>query len=154
MRGFFDDVWEKLKITVKRELEDLSYMEIVTATSDKVENHLDGEGWDILDSLRRGNPPPASEKKNITVNDMLNLSNVNVLARTRIELDGDVFFLLKSKDGIPTALSKEVMEFHKMGVDISVKNWQMFLQFVLEMTETIGTIVGDPSIKTSSKPRN
>lgn len=150
MVGFFDGIWEKLKTTVNRELEDLSYMEIVTASTDKVENHIDGDGWDILDSLRRGNPPPPSDEIKITKEDMLDLSNVVILARTRIELDGDVFFLLKSKDGVVTELSKDAMEFHKLGIEISVENWKTFLEFVLKMTETVGTIVGDPSIKNSA----
>ena len=158
MAGFFDDIWTSLKKTISTELQDLSYMEIITATSDKVDGHLDNKGWDVLDSLRRGKPPShygstIEGERDITEKDMLNMSNVKILARTRIELDGDVFFLLKSENGKPTELSKEVMEFHKLGIEVSVKNWEIFLRFVVEMAEMVGTIVGDPSIIKQSQKK-
>ena len=107
-------------------------MEIITGTSNKVDGHIDNDGWDILDSLRRATPPADLQIKK---DDMLTKENVDILARTRIELDGDVFFLLKSENGVPTPLSKEVMEFHKLGIDISVKNWQkIFLAFTKFLT--------------------
>jgi len=150
---FFDSIWEKLKTVITRELEDLSYMEIITATSEKVDGHIDNEGWDILDSLRRGNPPSNSGntgEENIGADDMLSLSNVKVLARTRIELDGDVFNLLRGENGTPIKLTAETMAMHELGAGLAVKNWGNFLNIVVNLAQIIGDIVGDPKIRSSS----
>jgi len=148
MDNLFKKIWESLKKTAQEELQDLSYMEIITATSEKVDGHIDNKGWDILDSLRRGNPPSEYDIVNegeveIKKEDMLTLSNTEILARTRIELDGDIMTILKDKKGESVKMSEDAMELHKLGMDISVKNWHYFLQFVLEMTMTIGMIVGN-----------
>ena len=147
MDEFFKKIWNNLKKTVEVEIQDLSYMEIITATSEKIDGHIDNNGWDILDSLRRGKTPSEygtanDAEKLITKEDMLNLSNTEILARTRIELDGDVCNILKGKKGDSGKIRDDVMHIHEKGIDISVKNWQYFLTFVLEITSTLGVMVG------------
>ena len=135
-------------------------MEIITATSENVAGHIDNNGWDILDSLRRGKPPSEygqarDAEMEITKEDMLDLSNTEVLARTRIELDGDVINIIKGNKGEPIKLKESAMELHKLGIDVSVQNWESFLHFVLEMTNTIGVIIGTvnaSNVSAFSKP--
>lgn len=156
MVDFFKNIWEKLKKTVEVELEDLSYMEIITATSENVGGHIDNNGWDILDSLRRGKPPSEygqarDAEMEITKEDMLDLSNTEILARTRIELDGDVINIIKGNKGEPIKLKESAMELHKLGINVSVQNWESFLRFVLEMTSTLGAIVQGSNVSAFRK---
>lgn len=145
--SFFEDVWKRFTETIRTEIQDLSYMEIVTGVSDKVDGHIDGDAWDILQGLRRAKLPENAEKEGITQSNMLKIpDNVTILARTRIELDGDVFFLLYGQDGKPLPLSQEAMELHKMGINTSIENWHYFLRFILELTATVGAIVGNKDV--------
>lgn len=148
MVDFFKNAWNKLKDTVEEEIEDLSYMEVITAVSDDVEKHIDNTGWDILQSLRLGNPPSyygevRGQEKEITRDEMLTSKNTEIIARTRIELDGDVLTMLKGKDAKTAALSEDLMTLHNKGIEISVQNWKMFLEFVLNLTAIIGVMVGE-----------
>ena len=158
MAEFFNSIWKKLKKTVEEELEDLSYMEIITAVSDDVEKHIDNKGWDILDSLRRGNPPSfydsaRDEENKITKEEMMTSKNTEIIARTRIELDGDVFTVMKGKDATSAVMSKDLMALHNKGIEISVQNWKMFLDFVVDMTSTIGVLVGQVNADNYDKIR-
>lgn len=132
---------------MEKEVEDLSYMEIITGVSDKVDGHIDGEAWDILQGLRRAKLPENAEKEGITQEDMLKIpDNVMILARTRLELDGDILFLLRGEDGKPLPMSQEAMEMHKMSIKTSVENWHYFLGFVLELTAMVGAIMGNKEV--------
>ena len=148
MVDFFKNAWNKLKDTVEEEIQDLSYMEVITAVSDDVEKHIDNTGWDVLQSLRLGNPPShygevQGQEKEITKDDMLTSENTEIIARTRIELDGDVLTILKGKDAKTAALSEDLMTLHNKGIEISVENWKMFLEFVLRLTALIGVMIGE-----------
>lgn len=149
-KDFFEGIWDKLQKTVNRELEDLSYMEIITATSNKVDGHINEDAWDILQALREGKLPDNARKEGITEADMLNMSNTMILARTRIELDGDIFFLLRGEDGKPLPINQDLIQLHKYGVETSIQNWHFFLNFMIDVTKTIGEIVGAVTPKKST----
>ena len=68
--GFFEEIKEKIETTVKEELQDLSYMEIITAVSDDVDKNIDAGGWDMLDSLRQHKTPAQRNDEKNSTNDV------------------------------------------------------------------------------------
>jgi len=57
-------------------------------------------------------------------------SELKIVARTRIELDGDIMVLLPTnnykKDG-DIIINQELLSLHKDNVDVAVKNWNSFV---------------------------
>jgi elongation factor P--beta-lysine ligase len=64
---------------------------------------------------------------------VLQRPDVNVLARTRIELDGDVLVSLPQQNG-KVKLDNEIIELHKENLEFHFKLWQ---QMVETMTKTL-----------------
>jgi hypothetical protein len=143
MASYFSKILEKLKDTLEKELEDLSYMEILTATSNKIDGHINEDAWDILQAIRKGELPKNAESENITKGDMLSSENTIILARTRIELDGDFAFLVRGNDdGQPLPINQDVIRLHEYGIENSIENWHFFLNYMIEVTKTVEGILG------------
>jgi tryptophan synthase alpha subunit len=117
--GFFS----KFINTIKREINDLSYVEIITAAGEpKTEINPDAD--DIIAALKA-------------------LNQINILARTRLELDGDIAVILPTdKDGVK--INTEVMAIHKQNVDTAVTNWNNFVHNILAALELLISISGLP----------
>jgi hypothetical protein len=145
---YFRDIWDKLKSAIEDELTDLRYMEVLSAVSDKIEGDVNAKEWDILQALREPDPTPEAKSAGIQREDMLNLSNTTIIARTRLELDGDILFLLRGEDGMPLTPNNELIDLHKWGVDVSVKNWHFFLLSMIEVAKIVGEIVEGVQPKT------
>jgi hypothetical protein len=92
------NLWEKFMDTLKNELSDLSYIEIVTAAGDpKTEIDPNNDARDIVAALR-------------------SLEKVRALARTRIELDGDIGMLVPTKDDGSLSINDDILNIHKQNV--------------------------------------
>ena len=98
-------------------------MEVITAAGEpKTEINPDAE--DIIAALKA-------------------LNQINILARTRIELDGDIAVILPTdKDNVK--INNEVMAIHKQNVDTAVTNWNNFVHNILSALELLISISGLP----------
>jgi hypothetical protein len=116
-------LWDKFMDTMKKELQDLSYIEIITAAGDpKSDVDPENNARDLVDALR-------------------SLENVRALARTRIELDGDIGMILPTGEGGSLTINYEILNIHKENVAVAVANWNSFVQnllTVLDMLVSIG----------------
>ena len=116
--GFF----RKFIDTIKREINDLSYVEIVTAAGDpKTDVNPDAE-MVILG---------------------MKANEVRILARTRIELDGDIMVLLPAEKGSDEVkINQEIMAIHKENVQTAVENWNSFMKNMLTALDLLMSITG------------
>jgi hypothetical protein len=116
------NLWEKFMDTLKNELSDLSYIEIVTAAGDpKTEIDPNNDARDIVAALR-------------------SLEKVRVLARTRIELDGDIGMIVPTKDDGNLSILNDILNIHKQNVDVAVTNWNSFVQNMLKALDILVSI--------------
>jgi hypothetical protein len=116
------NLWEKFMDTLKNELSDLSYIEIVTAAGDpKTEIDPNNDARDIVAALR-------------------SLEKVRVLARTRIELDGDIGMIVPTKDDGNLSILNDILNIHKQNVDVAVVNWNSFVQNMLKALDILVSI--------------
>lgn len=116
--GFFS----KFINTIKREINDLSYIEVVTAAGDpKTDVNPDAE--DVILGMKA--------------------EEIKILARTRIELDGDIMVLLPAEKGSEDVrINKEIMLIHKENVDTAVTNWNNFMKNMLTALDLLMSITG------------
>jgi|SRR5829696_4177945 len=116
------NLWEKFMDTLKNELSDLSYIEIVTAAGDpKTEIDPNNDARDIVAALR-------------------SLEKVRALARTRIELDGDIGMIVPTKDDGNLSILNDILNIHKQNVDVAVANWNSFVQNMLKALDILVSI--------------
>jgi hypothetical protein len=116
------NLWEKFMDTLKNELSDLSYIEIVTAAGDpKTEIDPNNDARDIVAALR-------------------SLEKVRALARTRIELDGDIGMIVPTKDDGDLTILNDILNIHKQNVDVAVANWNSFVQNMLQALNILVSI--------------
>jgi hypothetical protein len=116
------NLWEKFMDTLKNELSDLSYIEIVTAAGDpKTEIDPNNDARDIVAALR-------------------SLEKVRVLARTRIELDGDIGMIVPTKEDGDLSILNDILNIHKQNVDVAVANWNSFVQNMLKALDILVSI--------------
>ena len=116
--GFF----RKFIDTIKREINDLSYVEIVTAAGDpKTDVNPDAE--DVILGVKA--------------------LDIKILARTRIELDGDIMVLLPAEKGSDNVkINQEIMAIHKENVQTAVENWNNFIKNILSALDLLMDITG------------
>ena len=74
------------------QLQDLTFVEIITASASSASIKIDSSAENVLDEL--------------------NKANAVVLARTRIELDGDIVMLLPSDPQSGVKINKDIMDIH------------------------------------------
>jgi hypothetical protein len=116
------NLWEKFMDTLKNELSDLSYIEIVTAAGDpKTEIDPNNDARDIVAALR-------------------SLEKVRALARTRIELDGDIGMIVPTKNNGDLSILNDILNIHKQNVDVAVANWNSFVQNMLQALNILVSI--------------
>lgn len=112
-------LWQKFVDTMNKELADLSYIEIITASGDpKSEIDPNNDAQDVVDAIRA-------------------LDTVKALARTRIELDGDIALIVPGGSNI----NQEILSIHKQNVDVAVANWNAFVQNMLRALDLLISIV-------------
>ena len=110
-----DNIFAKLT----DQLKDLTYVEVITAKGSpgvKIEDRDD-----VLDALK----------------------NVEILARTKIELDGDIVMVLPmTKINGEDKIDQEIMTVHKENVDVAVQNWKSFMDTILNAVSLIAELAG------------
>jgi hypothetical protein len=114
--GFLDEIFHK----VRDQLKDISYVEVITATGDP-KLKIDSEKGNVLDAV----------------------TALQILARTTIELDGDIVMILPTtKVNGEFKVNKEIMDIHKQNVDAAVQNWKSFMDTILGAISLIAKLAG------------
>jgi hypothetical protein len=103
------------------QLEDLTYVSIITGTGNTYAR-IDPASDDIIAEL---------EKNQITI-----------LARTNIELDGDITVIVPTKDGQGVTVNQEIMTIHKENTSIAVTNWNNFMNMIIQVIKIIAELAG------------
>ena len=68
---------------------------------------------------------------------------VRILARTRIELDGDIMVLFPAEKGSDDVkINQEIMAIHKENVQTAVENWNNFMKNMLTALDLLMSITG------------
>jgi hypothetical protein len=134
----FDEIRETLQRIVREQLEDLSFVEIMTAESDNINAKINPNYENFLVALtaKSGNPlrlkPKAggeAKEATITKKEDGELKG-KVLARTRIELDGDIALILPTNRN---EIDAEVLQLHKTNVDVAVQNYRLFVNAIFDV---------------------
>lgn len=117
---------DNLKKTIKEYLTDLTYIDVTTLIGDpkKIKWKLD---------------PSKNIKEQIA--DM----DVTLLAKTVIELDGDITQILPGDQATgDVIINKEILQLHKESVDAAVENWDSFVKNMIEAVSQIRKFLGKP----------
>ena len=115
-RSLLDDIFAK----ITDQLKDLSYVEVITATGSP-EVKIDSGKENVLDAI----------------------TALEILARTKIELDGDIVMILPTtKVNGEHKINQEIMKIHKESVDAAVQNWKSFMDTILNAVSLIAELAG------------
>src|SRR5215203_4103210 len=115
-KSLLDSLFAKLT----DQLKDLSYVEVITAKGSP-DVKIDSEKENVLDTL----------------------NTVEILARTKIELDGDIVMILPiTKVNGEDRINQEIMKIHKENVEASVQNWKSFMDTILNAVSLIAELAG------------
>jgi len=63
------------------------------------------------------------------------ITDENVIAKTIIEIDGDIVLKLPTDENDKVHINREIMELHEKNVKIAVENWRAFLSGIMEVCE-------------------
>jgi hypothetical protein len=115
-KGILNEIFDK----VRDQLKDISYVEVITATGDP-KLKIDSEMGNVLDAV----------------------TGLQILARTTIELDGDIVMIIPtSKVNGELKVNEGIMEIHKQNVDAAVQNWKSFMDTILGAISLIAKLAG------------
>ena len=115
-KGFLDEIFVK----VRDQLKDISYVEVITATG-APEEKIDSNKDNVLDAI----------------------AALEILARTTIELDGDIVMIIPTnRVNGELKVNKEIMDIHKQNVDAAVQNWKSFMDTILNAINLITKLAG------------
>jgi hypothetical protein len=115
-RSLLDNIFAK----ITDQLKDLSYVEVITA---------------------KGSPDVKIDSGKENVLEALN--TVEILARTKIELDGDIITVLPiTKVNGEDKINQEIMKVHKENVEVAVQNWKSFMDTILNAVSLIADLAG------------
>ena len=71
--------------------------------------------------------------------------DVTLLAKTVIELDGDITQILPGDPATgDVIINKEILQLHKESVDAAVENWDSFVKNMIEAVSQIRKFLGKP----------
>ena len=109
---------------IGKQLEDLTYLEVITTGASSEKLKLTKEFPEIDDALKQ-------------------TGELSILARTRIELDGDIAVLLPLKGGVEEAsINNEIMDVHRENVKTALENWRGFMNAAMEAAKLVAGIAG------------
>lgn len=98
---------ENLKKTIKEYLTDLTYIDVTTLIGDPKKTKWRLDYRDIKEQIAE--------------------MDVTLLAKTVIELDGDITQILPGDHATGDVITdKEILDLHKQSVDATVENWDSF----------------------------
>lgn len=122
-----DEVFlDNLKRTIKEYLTDLTYIDVTTLIGDpkKTKWRLD---------------------YNRDIKEQIAEMDVTLLAKTVIELDGDITQILPGDHATGDVITdKEILNLHKESVDAAVENWDGFVKNMIEAVSQIRKFLGKP----------
>ena len=83
-------------------------------------------------------------KKKSTGETIYVIKETGVVAKTIIELDGDIILQVpvKSTEGGDSALDERLLELHKANVELALENWRTFMTTLIEITGKLFTMLG------------
>jgi hypothetical protein len=113
---------DKFLSLIGDQIQDLTNVEIITASASSASIKIRSGADNILDELSK--------------------ANAEVLARTRIELDGDIVMLLPTDSQSGAKVNKDIMDIHNNSTKVAVENWKGFLNMVVSLVDTIITLTG------------
>ena len=117
---------DNLKKTIKEYLTDLTYIDVTTLIGDPKKTK-----WK-LDYTR-------------DIKEQIAEMDVTLLAKTVIELDGDITQILPGDHATGDVITdKEILNLHKESVDAAVENWDGFVKNMIEAVSQIRKFLGKP----------
>ena len=106
---------------ISDQLQDLTYVDVLTATSEDVFTNIDTKAPNIKDELKN--------------------KSFKVLAETKIELDGDIILVLPMSDG-EGKVNREILDIHNQNVAVAVQNWNNVLKMIVEIIRSFAGFAG------------
>jgi hypothetical protein len=106
---------------ISDQLQDLTYVDVLTVSSENMYIDIDTKAPVIKDEL---------EKKKF-----------KLLAETKIELDGDIVLVLPI-EGTEGKVNTEILSIHKENVTAAVENWNNVLKMIMEVIKTFAGFAG------------
>jgi hypothetical protein len=121
---------------IGKQLEDITYVEVLTTGADCSKLKLTEDNPEIDDALKVS-------------------GELSILARTRIELDGDIVVFLPLQNGVQqqASVNDEILNIHRENVKMAIENWHNFLNTAIEAAKIIAILAGykDVMLSQSSK---
>ena len=83
-------------------------------------------------------------KKQSTGETIYVIKETGVVAKTIIELDGDIILQVpvKSAGGEYSTLDEKLLELHKANVELALENWRAFMTTLIEIANKLFTMLG------------
>ena len=83
-------------------------------------------------------------KKKSTGETIYVIKETGVVAKTIIELDGDIIFQVpvESTEGEDSTLDEKLLELHKANVELALENWRAFMTTLIEIANKLFTMLG------------
>ncbi len=135
-----DGILRRITNVIYKAVDDLSYVEVITAAGKTdVQIKTKDTDDDIIATIRRMKAEKAIGEVDITM-----------MARTRIEIDGDILMLMPGSEGEPGNIRTEINTIHQQNVEVAVENWNNFMNTMLE-TLRIVTMLANPGLASSLK---
>ena len=112
------------------QLEDLTYVSIITGTGDTYAK-IEASASSIVEELKN--------------------NQITILARTNIELDGDIVIVVPTKDGQGVSVNQEILAIHKENTAIAVANWNNFMNMIMQVIRIIADLAGMKNVDVLDK---
>ncbi len=133
-------ILERIQNVIYKAVDDLSYVEVITATG-KTDIQLKTKDTDedIVAAIKR-----------MKVEKEMGEFDITMMARTRIEIDGDILMLIPGSKGEPANIREEITTTHRENVEVAVQNWNNFINTMLEALRIV-TMLANPGLASSLK---
>ena len=112
------------------QLEDLTYVSIITGTGNTYAK-IQASADNIVEELEK--------------------NKIIILARTNIELDGDITIVVPTKDGQGVSVNQEILAIHKENTAIAVANWNNFMNMIMQVIKIIADLAGMKNVDVLDK---
>jgi len=126
------DVIDKVGDALKKAVDDITELSVVTTTGYVYSRELDRED-------------PEDSNKKLTIPD---IKSDDICAKTLIQIDGDVITQIpvKKVNGEPVQIDERMLELHQENVALAMENWQTVVTTLGNLVQTL-TGLGKPDEK-------
>lgn len=115
---------QKFLSSIGSMLNDLTYIDVITLIGDPKETTWDYQSQDVREEIKK-------------------MKNVHVLARTVIELDGDIISIVPGNPETGTFNGDTAsLDYHKENVQVAIQNWNVFVNTMISTTRMVLELVG------------